>query len=127
VPFRHQGRSRAGLDCLGLWAVTLKDCGLPVDDVTDYRREPDLRRLVRESDRQLIRLDPREPMRTGMFVLFVDDEWNHVGIVGPDNWMVHARGPEWAGRGVIHHRIDEQEWGPRIKRRWWHPGVRWRV
>lgn len=36
VPFVHAGRSRAGLDCVGLVVAAAKDCGLPVDADRPY-------------------------------------------------------------------------------------------
>lgn len=46
VPFRHQGRSRNGIDCVGLCVLSLRACGFPVDDVMDYPRDPDGRLLA---------------------------------------------------------------------------------
>jgi cell wall-associated NlpC family hydrolase len=40
IPFRHQGRSRNGLDCIGLLVMALRDCGRPVQDVTTYGENP---------------------------------------------------------------------------------------
>ena len=38
VPWRHQGRSRLGLDCAGLVALVARDLGLSDYDSTNYRR-----------------------------------------------------------------------------------------
>ncbi|MBV0891525.1 C40 family peptidase [Paracoccus sp. Z118] len=38
VPFRHQGRSRAGIDCVGLLVCVAREMGLPEYDVTGYTR-----------------------------------------------------------------------------------------
>lgn len=40
VPFRHTGRSRRGVDCVGLVAVALAAVGREVDDRRDYGRDP---------------------------------------------------------------------------------------
>jgi hypothetical protein len=37
----HQGRSTAGIDCAGLLIKVHEDLGLPVEDMTGYRRSPD--------------------------------------------------------------------------------------
>jgi cell wall-associated NlpC family hydrolase len=47
VPWRHQGRSRLGIDCVGLLVCAARDCGLEVEDVTAYERVPDGRSLIR--------------------------------------------------------------------------------
>ncbi len=50
VPWRHQGRSRHGIDCVGLLVCVARDLGIPVEDVRAYEREPrahDLTRLLR--------------------------------------------------------------------------------
>lgn len=36
VPFRHLGRNRAGLDCVGLLLIAAADAGMPTDDPGDY-------------------------------------------------------------------------------------------
>ena len=41
VPFVHQGRSGAGVDCIGLGVVCAKGAGFNIDDRTDYPRQPD--------------------------------------------------------------------------------------
>ncbi len=38
VPFRHLGRNRAGLDCVGLLLVSAADAGIPADDPGTYDR-----------------------------------------------------------------------------------------
>lgn len=43
IRFRHQGRDKSGLDCVGLLVLISRDCGLPCEDLKDlgYRRAPD--------------------------------------------------------------------------------------
>lgn len=38
VPFRHLGRSRTGLDCVGLLLVAAADAGIPAEDPGAYDR-----------------------------------------------------------------------------------------
>lgn len=40
VPFRHRGRSRLGVDCVGLGVLSYADCGVAVPDFRLYGREP---------------------------------------------------------------------------------------
>jgi cell wall-associated NlpC family hydrolase len=125
VPFRHQGRSRTGLDCLGLGVVAFRDAGLAVEDAQAYRRQPDLRRLVAELDRQMIRLPRDGDPRPGVVALFRDQAWLHTGILTAAARFIHARGPEGIGPGVVEHGLDAQSWRPRLFGLWRHPGMAW--
>lgn len=43
VPFRHQGRSERAMDCVGLLALAVRDCGwhdLLAHDIAGYGRNP---------------------------------------------------------------------------------------
>jgi hypothetical protein len=45
VPWRHLGRSREGLDCIGLVLLAARECGIMADDPAPYAREPASHRL----------------------------------------------------------------------------------
>ncbi len=50
VPWRHQGRSRFGIDCVGLLVCVARDLGIRIEDMRAYEREPrahDLARMLR--------------------------------------------------------------------------------
>ena len=40
APFHHQGRTRHGVDCIGLVVCAARDAGLALVDRTDYPRDP---------------------------------------------------------------------------------------
>lgn len=40
IPFEHQGRSRSGVDCLGLLVCIARDLGIDVVDNLNYGRSP---------------------------------------------------------------------------------------
>ena len=40
VPWRHLGRTRAGVDCIGLVLVAAAAAGLEIEDPAPYAREP---------------------------------------------------------------------------------------
>jgi cell wall-associated NlpC family hydrolase len=46
VPWRHLGRSRAGVDCIGLVLLAARACGHDLPDPAPYEREPQGARLV---------------------------------------------------------------------------------
>jgi cell wall-associated NlpC family hydrolase len=123
VPFRHQGRTRTGLDCLGLTGCALRDAGLKVRDSTAYGRRPDYRRLARAADGELIRLERSAPLRAGVIVMFRDADWIHVGIMTGRRSFIHARGAE--GGSVVEHILDDQSWAPRLVAAWRHPRMEW--
>lgn len=53
TPWRHQGRSRAGVDCVGLVVLVARTLGLKPEDVTGYARRQDGRALLRHLHKQL--------------------------------------------------------------------------
>lgn len=46
VRWRHLGRSRTGVDCIGLVLLALRECGVEVPDPAPYAREPQGSRLL---------------------------------------------------------------------------------
>lgn len=53
TPWRHQGRSRSGVDCVGLVVLVARNVGLEPEDVTGYARRQDGRALLRHLHKQL--------------------------------------------------------------------------
>jgi hypothetical protein len=81
VPFMHQGRTRAGMDCIGLVLNVGWQLGfLPLDyDVQGYSRIPD-GRLFKECDRLLKRIPA--PVYGCILAMKFDAEPQHIGFVG---------------------------------------------
>lgn len=46
VPFRHQGRTLRGIDCIGLLVRAMRAAGFDITDRTDYGRTPGDRKLA---------------------------------------------------------------------------------
>lgn len=96
-PFRDEGRSWGGIDCVGLVVMVARACEqVPSDfDVTGYPREPDGTLLRRMRQAGLIVL-PVGCAPTGSVVVFSYGRGlrgpRHVGIVtnGPRRLIVHA-------------------------------------
>lgn len=119
TPFHHQGRSRSGLDCVGLVVLAMADCGRPVDDVTSYGRNPHGGQLEAQLARAFGPAIHRDDMQPGDVVAIAFHRVvRHVGIV-----CDYAHG----GLSLIHtdidvgevteHRIDAA-WARRIKGVW---------
>lgn len=92
VPFQHQGRTRAGIDCIGLVLNVGWQLGfLPRDyDVQGYSRIPD-GRLFAECDRLLVAIPA--PVYGCVVTMRFDGEPQHVGIVGEHKGhptLIHA-------------------------------------
>jgi cell wall-associated NlpC family hydrolase len=117
VRWHHQGRSKAGVDCLGLVVVVAHELGLSTADSTDYGRLPDGMRLRNELARHLEFV--RGPGEPGDVLLFrFERRPMHVGIVS-DIGLIHA----FANlRKVVEHRLDDA-WRARVVSAFRFPGV----
>lgn len=118
-PFQHQGRSRRGLDCVGLVVLALADCGRAVEDVTNYGRDPHLglleSNLVREFG-PAISLDDLQP--GDIVAIAFAGAARHVAIVGDyvhgGLSLIHT--DESLG-AVVEHRVDGA-WAKKIRGGW---------
>ncbi|MFC0677532.1 NlpC/P60 family protein [Lysobacter korlensis] len=117
VPFVHQGRTRRGLDCIGLLELALHDAGMghyaahPANR-TDYGRDPH-RGLLEQRLREIFG-EPVADMRPGDVVaLRYAGPIRHVGLIGDHQHglsLIHT--DSHLGR-VTEHRIDDR-WATRI-------------
>lgn len=114
VPFRHRGRTAAGLDCAGLVWLAYADLGLKLPDVRIYGREPHRNGLEDAMVRALGEPVSRWPMAGDVLLMRFDKEPHHIGIAAeyPHGGLslIHAYGT--AGK-VVEHRLD-QTWQDRI-------------
>lgn len=110
VRFRHQGRSRHGVDCAGLVCLSLRAIGREVIDKEAYGREP-----LGDGLRQQLALNfepvARESMQVGDIVLMrFRGEPSHVAIIADYVYggfsLVHAYAQV---RKCVEHRLDS-EW-----------------
>lgn len=102
VPFRHQGRNRLGLDCGGLLVVAAKDCGIELDDIKGYQRQPDGKTLMATMERNLTRVY-RAPEYGDIVLMRLRKLPQHIAII-TDKGMIHAHSE--AGK-VVEHRLDD--------------------
>lgn len=100
VPFRMHGRSRKGIDCVGLVIHSLSAAGLQVEDAFDYGWLERPERLRRE----LARIGTqRAQVRPGhVLLLILDGRAGHMGIAGSCGTAIHAS----VQRGVREDRFD---------------------
>jgi cell wall-associated NlpC family hydrolase len=118
VPFHHQGRSRHGVDCLGLIVCTAFPFMGKMDDRTDYPKLVMNSKVCDELSAQMVRIE--EPS-LGSILIFAFKE--NVGAQHAawktSKGMVHAYG---TGRKVVEHAITPA-WWRRLHSCWDLPGV----
>lgn len=130
IPYHHQGRSRVGVDCVGLPLAIAEEAGVLPADVRprmNYGRRP-MEALVEELDKYCTLTDEPKPgvmvsMRWGRQA---DKLAAHLAIITPphdprdkDLWIVHA-----------HMRVGKVVWNPltgiwlrRVAHYWQLPGI----
>ena len=117
VRFMHQGRSAAGLDCLGLLMITAQTLNLrfadsPVEvlDIPTYGTRPDVILLKQKLDTHLTPIPLAEAVEGDIVVLKVDGLPQHLALITDyplqgELGMIHAYAP---ARQVVEHRYDAQ-------------------
>ena len=97
VPWRHQGRSRLGLDCAGLIVLTARDLGLSDHDRTGYGRHAQGLGFV-DAFREAMDPVPLSSMRPGDVLLFADEAYPcHCGILSEARGVPHLSTPTRCG------------------------------
>jgi hypothetical protein len=108
VPFLHQGRSRRGVDCVGLIILAARDLGYDTRDRTDYH--------VRLIENQLLNgvldhCDPIQAPAIGCIALFeLPNHQQHIAIVTNLDpvYIIHAYAPV---KKVCEHNLPPPESG----------------
>jgi hypothetical protein len=97
VPHLHRGRTRHGLDCLGLGIKVAEHFGVPHEDMPDYSEQPHPRRLVLTVMRRWLKPMPRDGNLTGCLGVFAMVQLPcHIGFFTWKEGQVH----------VLHTRLD---------------------
>ena len=106
VPFRHQGRTRHGVDCIGLVVCAARDIGITLADRTDYARDPN-GLLPLEMARQFAPVE--SPQAGDILLMRFRGEPQHVAILAGET-LIHS----YASIGrVVEHGLDAK-WRRRI-------------
>lgn len=121
VRFHHQGRTRAGLDCVGLVIRVAHDLGLTTFDVSGYGRYPQADLLRRHLAEQCTPVDVVQPGDVVLMRFETDPQ--HVALVGDYRYgglsLIHAFAPS---RKVVEHQCDSL-WRGRLLGAYSLPGV----
>ena len=84
VPFQDKGRSRFGVDCIGiLICAALEGCDIQVEEVPPtYPSRPTTDLLTKQLKKHLVLVRPWSGVQVGDIVRFNKKNITHVGIVG---------------------------------------------
>jgi hypothetical protein len=116
APFRHQGRSPAGMDCVGLLVLVGRTLGYPHRDVTGYSRRATGMGFLEHFHAHLDEIAPRDA-RVGDVLVFVESVYPcHTGILsavaGTDvPHLIHAH----ALRGCVIEEPLIGEWPAKLR------------
>lgn len=117
VRWHHQGRSRLGVDCIGLLLVTCWALELTDYDVTGYGRSPDPAWLRAECDRLMI--PTNNPQPGDVYLMRFGTRPQHIAIV-TERGLLHARA---ASRKVVETTLPDA-WRHQVVAAYTVPGVR---
>lgn len=111
VRWRHQGRDRMGVDCVGLLIVAGADLGIEIADKQGYRRSPDKDAFINHIRDNSV---PADAPRPGTFGIFRDgNQPCHVGIFAEMHGevsLIHA----YVGTGVVMEEVFAHDWPRRL-------------
>lgn len=114
VPFHHQGRTRHGVDCVGLVVCAAREIGIALADRTDYPRDPN-GLLPMEMARQLAAVESARP--GDILLMRFRGEPQHVAILAGETLIhsyasigrvvEHGQDAKWRRRVVAAYRLRE--------------------
>lgn len=115
MKWKHQGRSRSGIDCLGLIVVTAHKLGISDVDEKTYSPRPDGVSLVRRFNEEMDEI-PLTEMDAGDVVMFADSKYPcHVAFVSRKHgqlYIIHAHATR---RQVLEERYG-WEWPEKARK-----------
>lgn len=123
-PWLHQGRTRAGLDCLGLVLLTARALGLTEIDFTGYSMANNPQLLFDACDEHMERIALKDAQVADVVAISYHGVPHHLAILGDYQHgglsLIHALNL-W-DRKVVEHGLDDG-WRRRIVRAYHVPGV----
>ena len=93
VPFHHQGRSDAGVDCIGLVMVAANRAGQQIENVTGYPMVPRNGLFMRHLLQHCDAVDADSVMPGDICMFAFDSEPQHIAIVtntSPEIRIIHS-------------------------------------
>lgn len=97
VRYKHLGRDRYGVDCIGVVIKSAHEVGWTDYDTLNYPRRPNPKDFLRELNNQLIRI-PKKQVGHGDVAVFAEPRHPcHTGIIDIDErgrkYVIHAYAP----------------------------------
>lgn len=96
VPWKHQGRSRKGVDCVGFLLLAFKHIGVHIYEIKGYSRQPDGKKLKEIMDNQpnLYNVGDNTIHRGDILLLRIRHDPQHVALITESNTsefgMIHS-------------------------------------
>lgn len=104
VPWRHRGRTRTGVDCIGLICCVGQHFSVPYQDIDGYSRSPD-GRFVDHVRKFMLYRQPQKVIKGAAVILRDDHQPCHIGIITEKyghNYLIHA--------SLAKRKVVEEEW-----------------
>lgn len=117
VPFRHQGRSRAGVDCVGLLLVTCWALGLTTYNAKGYGSTPDVEFMRSECERLMVR--STEPQIGDVLLVRITKALTHM-MIRSEMGAIYSRHMK---PGKVVETVLPASWERRIVAAYTVPGV----
>jgi cell wall-associated NlpC family hydrolase len=90
VPFRHQGRSRNGIDCLGLVLVVYNQVFGTSHEILGYPRRPDAAEMRRQLREKLSAITPEQARAGDLAHLAYNGEATHLALLTTPEQIIHV-------------------------------------
>jgi cell wall-associated NlpC family hydrolase len=116
LPYRHQGHTRRGLDCIGLIIVVAQKFGFDTSIPRGYSAQPQGRQVLVGADRTLWKPEDQQRILPGDIAVF----WG-LSATEPQHFTIIGHGS--TGLTVIHAyskfmKVVEQGWNPIWQKRY---------
>ncbi len=115
VRWRHQGRTRQGVDCAGLVICLANKMGMSDFDTTDYDRIPDGETLQALCDQHMKAIKLSELRPADILLMRFDVHPQHMAIVTDYPGALGVIHAYANARKVVEHRLDDV-WLSRVVR-----------
>jgi cell wall-associated NlpC family hydrolase len=107
APYRHQGRTQSGVDCIGLILAVMEEFGVPAPAApNNYSKYPSGQLLLRHCDENLVKADKVLVPGSVAILYGVDRLPQHFAIIGEHSnlpTMIHAFSKR---KQVVEHSWD---------------------
>lgn len=107
TPFKHQGRSKNGLDCIGIIVVPLKDIGFLDYDSKNYRKYGLGGEIIGVLSKYCYEVDKPFNYKPGDILLFSKGASQHLALYTDKSTIIHAH--NFVGKVVEHSLTPDWE------------------